>query len=165
MTTFAPRTAQSEVLAGASRISAKKLREISLRAIASQTSTGEEGVIALTHYNNVLAYIVPAETAEKAFRAQQASVSFLQDWIAVASYVETALTAGIPIRNVLDTILKDDSEGEVAVDFAGLGRLLSGTPIRFDLDEDGQPIARTEFKVQNYVAEESDEADPIFSRS
>ena len=42
----------------------------------------------------------------------------------------------------LDLVLHDDESGNVSVDFAGLGRLMSRVPVALVGGEDGGPLAR-----------------------
>ena len=157
MATTLPRTGGTTLPQATLTVSSKRLRDISSKVLAEQVAAGEDGVIALTRYNNIYAYVIPAEVAEKAFRVQDASVSFLQDWTAAFPYIETALDAGVPIKRVLGDILKDNTDGQVAIDFAGLARLIAETPIRLDFNEDGTPLSRTNFHTFTHVAEDEDE--------
>lgn len=139
-------------------ISARKLREISAKALSEQSSE-EDGVIALTRYNRIYAYVVPVKVAEEALKARQSMTSLLGDWKAVTPYIEAALESGLPLKRVLNEILKDDSEGFVAVDFAGLARLASDTPLQLVSNEDGTPITRAGLTQFGVVQEEVDEGD------
>jgi len=157
MSTTIPNAFVSELPLKSPKISAKRLRDISSKSLADQATTDGDGVIALTRYNNVYAYVVPAEVAEKAFRAQKAAFTLLHDWVAAVPYIEAALAGGAAIKGVLVKVLKDNSDGQVAIDFASLASLLADTPIRFDLNEDETPITRTNFKTFTHTPEDEDE--------
>ena len=134
-------------------ISARKLREISAKALSEQSSE-EDGLIALTRYNQIYAYVIPVKVAEEALKARQSMASLLGDWKAVAPYVETALESGLPLKRVLNEILKINSGGFVAVDFSGLARLASDTPLRLVSNEDGTTITRADLTQFGIVQEE-----------
>lgn len=157
MATTLPRTDVSSLPQATLTVSSKRLRDISSKVLADQVAAGEDGVIALTRYNNIYAYVIPAAIAEKAFRVQKASFSLLQDWIAAMPYIETALESGLPIKRVLGDILKESTDGQVAIDFAGLARLIAEIPIRLDFNEDGTPLSRTNFHTFTHFVEDENE--------
>jgi hypothetical protein len=162
MATTTPIVPVSDPSQTRSRISAKRLRDISAKVLSEQSSGEDGGVVALTRYNHIYAYVVPAKVAEKALRAREEMASLLRDWKAVTPYIEAALGTGVPIKRVLNEIFKDDSEGSVAIDFAGLARLMSDTPLRLISNEDGTPISRTDFTEFGVVTDAEDDGD--FSR-
>lgn len=158
MATITPSALVTSTSHNLSKISAKRLRDISAKALSERASDEDEGIVALTRYNNIYAYVVPAKVAERALKARQEMASLLKDWQAVTPYVEAALDSGIPIGQVLDEILKDDIEGSVAIDFAGLAQLMSHTPLRLASNEDGTPIARAEF-TEFAIARDAEDED------
>lgn len=142
-------------------ISAKRLRDISAKALTEQAAAGESGVVALTHYNTVYGYFIPVDIADKAFSDQRATQNLLRDWIAALPYAEIAIESGIPARRVLTEILKDNSDGQVAIDFAGLARLMAEVPMRLAFNDDGTPITRASLKV---IASTTDATDEDYSK-
>ena len=69
----------------------------------------------------------------------------VKDIKAVEPYLRAALESGVSPVEALNEILKDDSDGNFGVDFAGLGRLMSRTSVRLVSNEDGSPITRANF--------------------
>lgn len=150
-------TTENKQKVGVTSIPAKKFADLSAKAIMKMVSQDSDVVLPLTFYNQVFAYVVPAEKAESALKSQQEMLSLLKDWKAVTPYIEAALEAGLPVRQVLDEIFKDDNAGSVAVDFAGLARLMSNTPIALVSNEDGSPIINADFKGAVHASDSEDE--------
>ena len=151
------RRAKGQTLYPGGLISAKRLRDISAKALTEQAAAGESGVVALTHYNTVYGYFIPVDIADKAFSDQSAAQNLLRDWIAALPYAEIAIESGIPSRRVLTEILKDNGDGQVAIDFAGLARLMTEVPMRLDFNDDGTPITRATLKIIGSTSDDTDE--------
>ena len=163
MTTIIPSATGTELPLKGLRISAKELRALTSKALADQSSAEGDGLIALTRYNNVYAYVVPVEMAEKVFKFKS-SQDFLDDFKAAVPYIKTAIAGGVDVEKAIEEVFNSNIDGEITLNFAGLARLITEIPIRFDLNEDGSPITRTNFKEFSTVVEAEDEDYSQFDR-
>ena len=85
--------------------------------------------------------------------------SLVHDIKAVEPYLKAALESGVSPIEALNEILKDDSDGNFGVDFAGLARLMSRTAVDLVLNEDGTPITRVDFEGIRGVGSGNDDDD------
>jgi hypothetical protein len=125
-------------------VTSKELHAAPTKALANISAASGE-VIALTRYHETFAYVVSADLTKELVSKSSAMDSLVQDIRAVEPYLKAALVAGVSPIDALNEILKDDSDGNFGVDFAGLARLMSRTPMRLVSNEDGSPITRVNF--------------------
>jgi len=125
-------------------VTSKELHAAPTKALANISAASGE-VIALTRYHETYAYVVSANLTKELISKSSAMDSLVQDIKAVEPYLRAALESGVSPVEALNEILKDDSDGNFGVDFAGLGRLMSRTSVRLVSNEDGSPITRANF--------------------
>ena len=125
-------------------VTSKELHAAPTKALAN-ISAGSGEVIALTRYHETFAYVVSANLTKELISKSAAMDSLVQDIRAVEPYLKAALESGVSPIEALNEILKDDSDGNFGVDFAGLARLMSRTSIHLNSNEDGTPITRVNF--------------------
>lgn len=125
-------------------VTSKELHAAPTKALANISAASGE-VIALTRYHETFAYVVSANLTKELISKSSAMDSLVQDIRAVEPYLKAALESGVSPIEALNEILKDDSDGNFGVDFVGLARLISRTPVRLVSNEDGSPITRVNF--------------------
>lgn len=126
-------------------VTSKELHAAPTKALANISAASGE-VIALTRYHETFAYVVSANLTKELVSKSSAMDSLVHDIRAVEPYLKAALDAGVSPIEALNEILKDDSDGNFGVDFAGLARLMSRTSLRLVSNEDGSPITRVNFE-------------------
>lgn len=139
-------------------VTSKELHAAPTKALANISAASGE-VIALTRYHETFAYVVSANLTKELISKSSAMDSLVQDIRAVEPYLKAALDAGVSPIEAINEILKDDSDGNFGVDFAGLARLMSRTPVRLVSNEDGSPITRVNFDGIRGVGTGNDDDD------
>lgn len=139
-------------------VTSKELHAAPTKALANISAASGE-VIALTRYHETFAYVVSANLTKELVSKSSAMDCLVHDIRAVEPYLKAALDAGVSPIEVLNEILKDDNDGNFGVDFAGLARLMSRTPVRLVSDEDGSPITRVNFEGIRGVGTGNDDDD------
>ena len=139
-------------------VTSKELHAAPTKALANISAASGE-VIALTRYHETFAYVLSANLTKELISKSSAMDSLVHDIKAVEPYLKAALESGVSPIEALNEILKDDSDGNFGVDFAGLARLMSRTAVDLVLNEDGTPITRVNFEGIRGVGSGNDDDD------
>ncbi|MBI1352494.1 MAG: hypothetical protein GC156_15435 [Actinomycetales bacterium] len=122
-------------------------------------SVSAGAAVVVTRYSGTQAYVLSPELAETLAVKAAGLDALRRDLEAVRPFLDAAMRAGVSPLEVLDQVLHDSDEGTVAVDFAGLGRLMSRVPVALVAGEDGGPLARVELVGVSAVGTGADDDD------
>ncbi len=126
---------------GMRQVSSTDLHDAPAKIVSSVSDESGQAVV-VTYYRDPRAYFLSADLAES-LAVKAAGLDALRlDLEAVRPFLRTALQSGVSPLEALDLVLHDDESGNVSVDFAGLGRLMSRVPVALVGGEDGGPLAR-----------------------
>ena len=92
-------------------------------------------------------------TSEGLSESAQVRKQFLEDLGAVLPYIEAALESGTPVSDILASCIEVKEDRTLAVSFPGFARMMASVQIRFDLNEDGTSVTRTNFTDFSHTAE------------
>lgn len=159
-------TAPEHKITTLSAIPAKRLADMSTKAIRDMISKDRDSLVPLTFYNEIYAYVVPADKATSMLKSHDDMALLLKDLKSVAPYIQVAANAGFTFAHILDEILTDNENGSAAVDFSGIARLLSNTPVAITASDEGTPINSTsvDFEGATYSGDDEDEDYSPFDR-
>jgi len=145
-------------------IPSKRLGDMSSKTIRERLSRDADSLVPLSFYNEVYAYVVPAEKVATLLKSHEDMVLLLKDLKSVAPYIQVAANAGFTFTHILDEILMDNENGSAAVDFSGIGRLLSKTPIAIVGSDEGFPITSVNLGGVRSSKDDEDEDYAPFDR-